>query len=104
MDNEFFYDADTEILYYHSSTGKPSGVVEATKLQTFVEVRGTQAAPVTNISFLGVGFRDTALSYLDHHRSVKDEGSLPNRVLQYAKRWGLGIDIWCNLVSLVCRL
>lgn len=41
-DNEFFYDETTQTLYYVSSTGAPTGVVEATALQTFISIEGTQ--------------------------------------------------------------
>merc|ERR1719201_1903496 len=77
-DNEFFYDADTQTLYYYSSKGAPSGVVEATDLKTFISIQGTQASPVRGVRLLGLGFRDTALSYLDNH-------SMPS-----GGDWGLG--------------
>jgi len=77
-DNEFFYDADAEVLYYFSSAGPPTGLVEATFLQTFISMEGTQAEPIRRVSLLGVNFRDTALSYLDDH-------SMPS-----GGDWGLG--------------
>lgn len=52
--------------------------MEATHLQTFVSVIGTQKEPVRNFRLLGVGMRDTALSYLDNH-------SMPS-----GGDWGLG--------------
>ena len=77
-DNEFFYDEKTSILYYYSSTGAPTGLVESTFLKTFVSIVGTQELPVRDVRVLGVGFRDTAISYLDNH-------SMPS-----GGDWGLG--------------
>ena len=77
-DNEFFFDEKTETLYYYSSKGPPTGTVEATQLKTFINVVGTQAAPVRDVRLLGLSFRDSALSYLDAH-------SMPS-----GGDWGLG--------------
>ena len=52
--------------------------MEATNLKTFVSIEGTQADPVRDVRMLGVGFRDTALTYLDNH-------SMPS-----GGDWGLG--------------
>ena len=77
-DNEFFYDESTSTLYYYSSAGAPVGDVEMTLHKTFVSIVGTQEAPVRNVRLLGVGMRDTAISYLDAH-------SMPS-----GGDWGLG--------------
>ena len=66
-DNEFFYDEKTSTLYYYSSSGAPKGPVESTFLKTFISIVGTQEKPVRDVRVLGVGFRDTAISYLDNH-------------------------------------
>ena len=68
-DNEFFHDVKSQTLYFYSSTGAPDAdaIVEATKLKTFISIQGSQDAPVRGVRLLGIGFRDTALSYLDNH-------------------------------------
>ena len=66
-DNEFFYDESTSTLYYYSSSGAPVGEVEMTLHKTFLSIVGTQEAPVRNVRLLGIGMRDTAISYLDAH-------------------------------------
>ena len=67
-DNEFYYDEGAKRLYYHSSKGAPSGVVEAIgNLKTLIRVVGSQNTPVRGISLLGVVLRDAALTYLDEH-------------------------------------
>ena len=77
-DNEFFFDAATNSLYYYSSKGAPVGDVEMTLHKTFLSIVGTQDAPVRNIRLLGIGMRDTSISYLDAH-------SMPS-----GGDWGLG--------------
>jgi hypothetical protein len=78
-DNEFYYDADARVLYYHSTAGKPTGAVEALgTLKTLISITGTQETPAKSVSLLGIGFRDAALSYLDAH-------SMPS-----GGDWGLG--------------
>ncbi len=67
QDNEFFFDESTNILYYYSSSGAPVGDVEMTLHKTFLSIVGTQEAPVRNVRLLGIGMRDTAISYLDDH-------------------------------------
>lgn len=69
---EFYYDetAQSLYLYYNASAGTapPSGLeVVATNLKVLITASGTQAAPVSDISISGIGFRDTALTYLDPH-------------------------------------
>jgi hypothetical protein len=78
VDNEFFYDESTSTLYYYSSSGAPVGDVEMTLHKTFLSIVGTQEAPVRNVRLLGIGMRDTSISYLDAH-------SMPS-----GGDWGLG--------------
>ncbi|GBG34530.1 Hypothetical Protein FCC1311_107542 [Hondaea fermentalgiana] len=71
-DNEFFWDAKTQQILYVSSAGAPSapGTVEIPTVRTLVEATGDQANPVTDLHILGLGFRDTRLTYLDNHTMV----------------------------------
>jgi hypothetical protein len=67
---EWFYNATTNTLYLwnNATAPAPPGTdVYAVGLKHLFNVTGTQAAPVTDVSFVGVGFRDTALTYMDPH-------------------------------------
>jgi len=55
-ENEFFYDPTTQLLQYVSAE-EPDSKVEVLKLKTLFELQGDQSSPVTNIHFLGLGFR-----------------------------------------------
>jgi hypothetical protein len=68
-DNEFFFDPATSKLYYFTSRNmaESSVTLEIPTVKTLFSVKGTQQAPVRDISLLGVNFRDTALSFLDAH-------------------------------------
>lgn len=67
---EFFFDESERALYlYYNGTGAPppSLQVIATNLKVLVDVTGTMADPVKDITLSGLGFRDTAQTYLDPH-------------------------------------
>jgi hypothetical protein len=69
---EWYFNATTLTLFlWHNATsGTPpptDGSLLATQLRHLVNVTGTQAAPVADVAFRGVGFRDTAYTYLDPH-------------------------------------
>lgn len=67
---EWFYDARTaSLLLYWNGTGGPDGsvVVVASPAQVLFNATGDQAAPVRNVAFLGLGFRDTAHTYFEPH-------------------------------------
>lgn len=77
MPGEWWWDADTEQLYLWwnstSHAAPPSGDIEsnntlaATQLQVLFNATGTQIAPIRNISFRGLGFRDTSHSVFYPH-------------------------------------
>jgi hypothetical protein len=70
---EWFYDASTSILHvYWNATGSPgpataAGLLSVPQLRELVNITGSQAAPVINVTFSGVGFRDTAYTYFRPH-------------------------------------
>ena len=69
---EFFYDLTAKKLYlwYNSTTGgtpPPANSVVVTQATEIINAVGTPAAPVVGVSFLGLGFRDTAPNYLGPH-------------------------------------
>ena len=69
---EWWWDAEERLLYlWHNATGggpPPSdGSLVAVQLQVLFNATGTQADPVANVSFLGLGFRDTAGTLLEPH-------------------------------------
>lgn len=68
--NEYYFDErERKLYFFYNGTGKPppdtSFVV--TNLKTLFTVRGSQDTPAKGISFKGVGFRDTAYTYMDPH-------------------------------------
>ena len=50
-------------------------IAQATLHKTFLSIQGTQAKPVRDVRLLGIGMRDTALSYLDAHSARSDPPS-----------------------------
>ena len=59
-----FYNETTQTLYYwHNATaGVPppaDGALVAAQTKYFFNITGTMAAPVTDISIVGIGMRDT---------------------------------------------
>ena len=76
-EEEFFYDEASRTLYLKpnataaSSADASSGAAPPStgwvvpQLKQLLRVVGTKSAPVTNVSFRGIGFRDTAYTYLD---------------------------------------
>ena len=69
---EWYYDAaSSRLLYFHnasSGTPPPPGMVfEAPSLLTLVRVNASQAAPARNLRFSGLGFRDSAASFMEPH-------------------------------------
>jgi hypothetical protein len=72
--SEWFFDAATQKLYlfFNATAGTPpptDGSVTAVLdgAVGLINVTATQDAPVTGLSFLGVGFRDTAYTYFEPH-------------------------------------
>ena len=68
--NEWFYDASNGMLYlWYNGTGMPpaSTVYEVPQVKVLFNATGTQAAPVRNVQFKGINFRDAAYTYLDDH-------------------------------------
>ena len=69
---EWFFNESTKELYlWHNATvGTPpptDGSISATQTKWLFNITGTHAAPVANISLLGIGLRDTAYTYMDPH-------------------------------------
>ena len=66
---EYFYDPVSHVLtvFYNSTPGTPPpadwGLVVPT-LEVFFNLSGTPAAPVTDVSFIGLGFRDQLCALL----------------------------------------
>ena len=68
MDNEFYYKPEEKLLlYYQASEDPPQGTVEVPMVKTLFRIQGNQSHPVEGIRFLGLGVRDTRLTYLDEH-------------------------------------
>lgn len=68
--NEFYYDADKQLLYYfyNGTTAPPAGFqLVATNLKTLFSVQGTQSEPVKDLRLVGLRFVNAAYTYLDPH-------------------------------------
>ena len=72
---EFFFDSSAQKLYvwHNVTTSTPTpppnaGEVTATQLRVLFNISGaSQSDPVKNVSFTGIVFKDTALTYMDPH-------------------------------------
>lgn len=75
---EWFYNTSSQVLYYwhnaSSGTLPPNGgpsdggvTLAVTQAQVLFNATGSQDAPVAGISFLGLEFRDTAITYFEPH-------------------------------------
>ena len=69
---EWFYNETTQTLYFwHNATaGVPppaDGSLVVPQTKWLFNVTGTMAAPVTDVSIVGLGMRDTAYTYMDPH-------------------------------------
>jgi len=65
--NEWFLNRKTHILYFYPPAGLDlaHATVEATRLKTLVEFRGSQKAPVHHIRLIGFTFRQAARTFMD---------------------------------------
>ena len=69
---EYFYNESTQTLYlWHNDTsGTPppsDGSLAVTVNRWIVNISGTMAAPVRDVSLIGLGLRDTASTNMDNH-------------------------------------
>ena len=69
---EWYFDAPAQRLYFasNSSTGAPptdADQLEAVQAEVLVNITGSQAAPVLNVTFSGITLRDTAPTFLTPH-------------------------------------
>jgi len=68
--NEWFFNSTTQLLYlWYNGTGAPPAKTAyvVTNLKVLLNITGTQASPVKGVTLSGLGFRDTAYTYLDPH-------------------------------------
>ena len=66
--NEYYYAQQTgKLFFYYNGTGKPKGELVATKLQTLIEFKGSQAEPIVNVTLSGLHFRDAAETGMEPH-------------------------------------
>jgi len=70
--NEYFYNSSTKTLFYYynvtSQTAPPEDTeFVAVRTKILFNITGDQSAPVRNISFRGLEFRDTPYTYMDKH-------------------------------------
>ena len=67
--SEWFHDPSSSLLYVvWNSTGSPPPTGwSATQHQVLFNISGSRDAPVRNVSFVGLGMRDSALTFLEPH-------------------------------------
>jgi hypothetical protein len=103
---EWFYDKSAQLLYY-----KPANVTDAKELdaiefvatqsRVLFNISGSMASPVRGLSFRGLTFRDTALSFFEEHSlpSGGDWAIAPQGALTIEGTVGTTID-GCNFTRL----
>jgi len=69
---EWFYDSTTGdlLVYWNATSGTPpdaSVIAIAASASVLVNASSSMASPIQNLSFLGLGFRDTAYTYFSPH-------------------------------------
>jgi len=68
-DEWFYNEATSQLFLWYNGTGAPDAKNQyvATNLKVLVNITGTQATPVKDVTFSNLGFRDSAYTYLDPH-------------------------------------
>ena len=67
---EWYYDDATQRLYYRpngTASTPPTAGFTATRLKTLINISGTMAAPVRDVTIEGLVLRDTAYTYFEPH-------------------------------------
>eukprot|EP01052_Picozoa_sp_SAG31_P011651 SAG31_NODE_663_length_13021_cov_9.408296_13_plen_194_part_00 len=68
---EYFFDKAAGKLYYFQNATEqkepPTAGFVATDLKVLINISGTQAAPVQDITITGITFRDAAYTFMDPH-------------------------------------
>jgi len=67
---EWYFNSSTQQLFlWYNGTGAPPAdtVFVATNLQVLVNITGTSSSPVVGVALSGLGFRDTAYTYMEPH-------------------------------------
>ena len=99
---EWFYDAAAQRLYlWANATGAPPtdgslvAVIDG-RDSLLINVTGTQADPVVDVGFQGVGFRDTAPNYLGPHGTPSGGDWAVGRsgALFFEGTVGATIEVW----------
>jgi hypothetical protein len=64
---EWYYDARAQTLFYYpeGESAPESAAYEVTRLQTLIEVRGSEQAPVHDLVIRGLGYSQTAETFLE---------------------------------------
>ncbi|MDR0724790.1 MAG: peptide-binding protein [Prevotellaceae bacterium] len=69
---EWFYDASKSTLYYYPPEGEDvnTAVFESSQIKHLVEIRGSEANPVRNISFEGLDFTHTLRTFMKKYEPL----------------------------------
>lgn len=70
--SEWYFDPSASggtLYFFQNGTGAPPAdtLFEVPTLLTLLRINATQAAPVVNVTITGIGFKDSAPSYLEPH-------------------------------------
>jgi hypothetical protein len=69
---EWFYNAEKSTLYYYPTEGEDvkTAIFESPQIKHLVEIRGTEANPVRNISFEGLEFTHTVRTFMEKYEPL----------------------------------
>ncbi|MET0242428.1 MAG: right-handed parallel beta-helix repeat-containing protein [Flavitalea sp.] len=65
-EGEWFYDRSKQLLYYkpQTDTDLSNATIEVVRLKNLIEIKGTEAVPVSNISLKGFTFKHVARTFM----------------------------------------
>jgi hypothetical protein len=69
---EWFYDASKSTLYYYPPEGEDinTAIFESPQIKHLVEIRGSEANPVRNITFEGLDFTQTVRTFMEKYEPL----------------------------------
>ena len=69
---EWFYDAEKSTLYYYPPEGEDvkTALFESPQIKHLAEIRGSEAAPVRNISFVELEFTQTLRTFMEKYEPL----------------------------------
>ncbi len=70
--SEWFYDKNKGVLYYYPEVNEnlATAIVEVPQLKHLFEIRGSEASPVSNITFEGLEFTQTQRTFMEKYEPL----------------------------------